>query len=305
LMLAVVKQDAAAAVANVPEPTLASDAEVLLAIELAGICRTDLYAARGRIAVAAPVILGHEGVASVRATGRAVTGLRVGDRVAIDPWVACGHCAVCNAATPVRCPHAQLLGVDRNGVFAEYAVIAARQLHLVPTTLSSRRAAYVEPVAAALAVLDVGLGRAQRGLVLGRGRIAELVHRVLVASGYAELERAEVPTRDDYDFVVETSADAATLRTALLAVRPRGTVVLKSRPATPTPLDVGLAVRKDVTLRAASYGAFPAAIDLLASPRFAVDDLLGETFSLAQFELALSREEGSETQKTFLSPRSG
>jgi threonine dehydrogenase-like Zn-dependent dehydrogenase len=98
---------------------------------------------------------------------------------------------------------------------------------------------------------------------------------------------------------VETVATGEALHALVRAVRRRGTIVLKSRPFEPVPLDVSSAVDKELTLRAVRYAAFEDAIARLASRSLVVDDLLGETFPLERFEDAFAAARRESTKPLF------
>jgi L-iditol 2-dehydrogenase len=257
---------------------VAGEGEVLVEVKCAGICRTDVYVADGTLAVSEPRVLGHE-AGGVVVSDHA--SLPRGARVAIDP---------------VR---PAMLGVERDGAFADVVVVPAHAVHRVPDDLRWEAVAMAEPVAAALGVLRAPIGKRERGAVHGGGRIADLVVRVLEAAGFAPLrwDGAEAPR--DLDWVVETRVDA--LSELMLALRPGGTLVLKSRPPAPAALDVALAVRREITLVARSYGAFDDAVSWLANGRVRVDDLVGETYPLERFEAAFDAARRTERQKIFFS----
>jgi len=251
---------------------------------LAGICRTDLYAARGEIAVDEGRVLGHELVGEVE-----------GDRVTVSPLVPCGACGGCARG---RCGAPRMIGVAIDGAFAEHVVVPAAAVHRVPRELPLRRAAYVEPIAASLAVLRAPIRPSERGLVVGEGRIAALTERILRAHGFERVARSGSADGEPFDFAIETSADR--LDEALRAVRPGGVVVLKSRPARAVPLDLARAVLNDVTLASVSYAPFDEAIALAAT--LPIDDLLGDAFPLERFETAFARASEPGAPKIFLSP---
>jgi L-iditol 2-dehydrogenase len=96
-------------------------------------------------------------------------------------------------------------------------------------------------------------------------------------------EQARTPAPSDFDFVIETVATEVSLSACLRAVKPGGIVLLRSRPATAVPLELGLCVTKDVTLYGLSYGSFDEAIGLLASGALQVDDLLAAAAPLEDF----------------------
>ncbi len=265
--------------------------EVVVEVKRAGICRTDVYAADGLLRVEEPRVLGHE-----------AAGVAEGVRVVIDPAISCAMldappCAACAAGRP--CAKPSMLGVDRDGAFADRVCVPRRAIYRVPDSLSWEAAAMAEPVAAALGVLRAPIDRKARGAVLGRGRIASLVSRVLAAAGFSH-EIVDADASDDaFDWIVEARATDGALATALRAIRPSGTLVLKSRPPTPAPLDVALAVRKEITIAPRSYGSFDDAVAWLASGRLKVDDLVGEVFPLERFEAAFGAARASEGRKVF------
>lgn len=269
--------------------------DVIVRVAFAGICRTDLYAAEGRVATAPRVVLGHEASGVVAIAGERA-GVRLGDPVTIVPLVACGSCAACAAARdgdPLACESPSRLGVDRDGVFASWVHVPASSVRVVPSSLPLRLAAYVEPVAAALAVTAARSRAGARALVYGKNRIGELTRRVLSAGGAAEVvvvspeEAADVPP-SSFDVAVETVATSETLRRLARAVRRGGTIVLKSRPFEPIALDVAAVVGKELTLEAVRYAPFEDAIGRLASRSIEVEDLLGDDFPLERFEDAFA-----------------
>jgi L-iditol 2-dehydrogenase len=258
-------------------PVLGED-EVLVEVKRAGICRTDVYVADGTLTVREPRVLGHE-AAGVVASDH--PRLPRGARVAIDPIRPC------------------MLGVERDGAFADFVAVPASTVHRVPDELRWEVAAMAEPVAAALGVLRAPIHKRARGAVHGTGRIADLVVRVLEAADFAPIRWDGAKAPRDLDWVVETRVDA--LSDLMKALRPGGTLVLKSRPPKPAALDVALAVSREITLVARSWGSFDEAVAWLATGRVRVDDLVGETYPLERYEAAFAAAKTSERQKIFLS----
>ena len=297
-MRALLRSGGAARLGNAPRPQR-PPGWARVRVLLAGICRTDLYAAEGLLPVLEPRILGHELVGEiVEVDGGCLEGsaLSPGQRVTALPLLRTGASV-------------SMLGVDLDGAFAEELVVPASLLHVVPPELELRRAAFVEPLAAALAVLKAPIRPEQRGLVLGSGRIAELTTRVLRARGFHRIEgltveEARAREAGHFDHVIETSADETTLAAALHAVRPGGVIVLKSRPPRAVPLDVARAVVNDVTLAAVGYAPFPEAIALACE--LPLDDLLGKVHPLERFALAFAQARDERASgKLFLRPRAG
>jgi L-iditol 2-dehydrogenase len=280
---------------------------VLVRVVVAGICRTDLHVAAGRLPAADPVVLGHEFAGVVEAVGPGVRGVAPRDRVAVMPVLPCGLCAACEAHDELVCLEPSMLGVDRDGAFAEFITVPAHCVYQVPAALSWRAAAYAEPVAAALAVRQAAIRPEQHGLILGKNRFAELIRRIL---RLYSVDRVEVLDTDSpaasrpgaFDFVIETDPRPEALAVAVRAVRPRGLVVLRSRPPGLVPFDLRGCVLKGLSLQAVNYAPFGAALDLLSSGRLDLDGLLGEVFGLAEFEAAFALARAGEATKLFLAP---
>ena len=301
MMHALIRDRGAVRLAEIPEPAIASGDDVRVRVLCAGVCRTDVYVAEGRIPVAEPRVLGHEFCGLVDAVGASVTALRPGDFVTAMPLLACDECAACRAGDP--CVDPRMLGVDRDGAFAEKVVVPARAVHRAEG-LTLRRAAYVEPMAASMAVLHVGLERGARGLVCGSGRVAELTRRVLARDGFERVavwdpRREAPPAPGSLDFAIETVATEEVLRALIDALRVGGTLVLKSRPFDAVPLDVAAAVRRQARLVAARYAPVERAIEALREGGPAFDDLLGPAHPLRQWDRAFA---AREDVKVFLRP---
>jgi L-iditol 2-dehydrogenase len=305
-MRAIVRRGGSASLEAVPAKD-ALPTTVVIGVAVAGVCRTDLYVADGLLACEDGRILGHELSGTVVSVGSGVTRVSAGDRVGVMPWLGCERCAACDGARPWRCTQARMLGVDVDGAFAEEIAVPERSVFRLPDGMPFVIGAYAEPVAATLAVRHARIERSDRVLVLGAGRFAELTRRVLAALGIAEVETideasARAVAHGAFDVVIEAIASERTLSAALDAVRPGGTVVLKSRPHAPVPFDVTRAVRREITVRAVGYAPFEEALALLGSGRLPVDDLLGDVAPLASFADVLAMARASEARKLFLAP---
>ena len=303
-MRAVVKRGSSVEMCRIPVPE-PGPGEVLIRVEVAGVCRTDVYVAHGKLSCADPLILGHEFAGVVAAGGPGVRGFAPGDRVVVMPAIPCGACLRCVDGMPECCPHHQFLGVGRHGAFAEYIAVPAQVVHHLPQGLSFREGAYAEPVCASLAVLKAAIQPGERGLIYGENRIAELTKRVLLAAGFAAVEThrmdPSVPLdADAYDFVIETQPIAWAFDEIIRLVRPGGRIVLKSRPPAPVAIDLAAAVRKEVVFESVSYGKFSESLDFLT--RHDLADLLGEARPLEDFADVFASEGAGEDLKSFLSP---
>ena len=127
-MQAIVKEKRAPGltVTTVPKPS-PGPGEVLIAVRHAGVCGTDLHIAdwdawaQGRIKP--PVVIGHEFAGEIEALGDGVTGLRKGQLVTAEGHIVCGHCPQCRTGNSHICKNTRIIGVDRDGAFAEYIVM--------------------------------------------------------------------------------------------------------------------------------------------------------------------------------------
>jgi L-iditol 2-dehydrogenase len=307
-MRAVVKHGANVSLARVPVPQLQNPDDVRLGVTVAGLCRTDLLVAAGKLPSADPLVLGHEFAGVVEVVGPDVRGLRAGDRVAVRPLVPCGDCGVCHSDDPINCPRRSMLGVDRDGAFAEFVVVPAACAVPVPSHAPDLAAAYAEPVAAALAVFNAGIAPHQHGLVHGGNRFARLVELLLRAHGFRSIvthdpAAACEPLPDDaFDFVIETGLDGWVMADLIRVAKPGGTIVIKSRVPKDVPVDFLPAVLKQLTFRAVNYGPFRRAVGLLAEGQLDLSDLLGTVRPLEEWATAFEKARGREGKKLFLAP---
>lgn len=248
--------------------------EVLVEVAYAGLCRTDLYVAEGRIACEKPRILGHE------LSGRVVGS---GEHVSVDPRIESGF-----------------LGIDRDGAFAEFLVVPVANLVRLPKELPLEVGAYVEPIAATLAVEKSGIHPSERGLVWGTGRIAELLCRTLCALGFERVERRDAssaPTASSFDFAIETGLDETGFAEIVGALKPGGRLVLKSRTLAPVAFPLARLVTKEIELRAVHYGSFERAVELIATGRLDVRPLLGDVRPLTDAEAVFGEARRGEQKK--------
>lgn len=280
---------------------------MVLRAAFAGLCRTDLRVADGEVTVADGRVLGHEVAGVIAAVGAGVAGLAVGDPAAVDPRLPCGCCPECmSQGTGVACRAPSFLGVERDGAFAGFVVVPAAAIVPVPVDMDLRLAAYVEPVAATLAIIEAGLPRAGVGVVAGRGRIAELALLVLRAHGFERVTRVEPEGLDgaaELDFAIEAAADGALVPALLARLRPRGTLVVKSRALGRVAIDLGQVVAREVRIVGASYGSFAEAVRLLASARLDPTPLFGPARGLAEYAAVFAEARAGEAQKLFFDLR--
>lgn len=208
-------------VEEVPDPLAGSD-QVRVALRAAGVCGTDLHAARGRLPVPTsnlPVVMGHEGAGIVDAVGEETEGVAVGDRVLLLPSETCGSCAPCRAGHLGLCARARILGMARDGTFAERIVVPASCVMRLPGGVSFEHGAILaDAVATAYHAVSArgGVEGGERLAVIGCGGVgfhAILLARLLGAKTIVGVDRSDGALRRAMgagaDAVVDAGADDA------------------------------------------------------------------------------------------------
>jgi threonine dehydrogenase-like Zn-dependent dehydrogenase len=199
----------------VPKP---GAGELLVRVGACGICGSDLHIyewelGADRMVARLPAVLGHEPAGEVVETGPGVTGIRAGDRVALDPFGHCGNCGPCRAGRFHLCSSPTTL----SGAFAEYTIAPLRNAHLVPPTMDLENAALLEPFGTGLhAVEQSSLKAGDSAVVQGPGPIGlsiALAARALGVSSIvmtglgADAERLALARSMGFATVATESAD--------------------------------------------------------------------------------------------------
>lgn len=287
--------------APIPNPP---PGEALVRVVRAGICNTDLELLRGYYPYTG--ILGHEFVGVVEQGPEHLKGQRVvGEINAV-----CGQCRFCRSGQPTHCENRTVLGiVNRNGAFAEYLSLPIENLHLVPDNVATDVATFTEPVAAALEIQQqVTVSPSERVLVVGDGKLGQLVAQTLAITGcdlwvvgrhqdkLANLAARGIQTGLEdavtdraFDVSVECTGNPAGFAIARRALRPRGTLILKSTYAGQLTFDASSLVVDEITLIGSRCGPFPAALDLLASGQVDVEPLIHARYPLSEGLAAFER----------------
>ncbi|MFQ5675033.1 MAG: alcohol dehydrogenase catalytic domain-containing protein, partial [bacterium] len=197
------------AIKDVPAPTIKRDDEVLLEVQAAGICGTDLHILADPPGhPAAPnTILGHEYTARVVEVGACVEHLQTGDKVVIDPNLTCGRCTYCLTGHPNSCENMTTLGIFLDGGLAPYNAAPARALHKISSDVAPHIAAWGEPLSCIInGTKKIKLHPGESVLVLGAGAIGLLFISMLKAAGAGKIIAAEL---SDYrgEFARSAGAD--------------------------------------------------------------------------------------------------
>lgn len=169
---------------EMPPPEI-GDHEVRVQVAAAGICVGDQHIFLGKSPYAVyPVVGGHEISGVVSAAGGAVSGVAVGDRVVVEPFMSCGKCYPCRNGKPNCCAALRIIGVHQHGGFAEFLRAPADRLHRIPAGLSLVHAALAEPVAIGVQACRRGAVRSgELAVVVGCGPIGLAIIEVATARG--------------------------------------------------------------------------------------------------------------------------
>lgn len=278
----------------IPEPPAG---EALVRVLSAGVCNTDLELLRGYYPYTG--ILGHEFVGVVEQGPKNLLNRRVvGEINAV-----CGHCRFCRRGQPTHCENRTVLGiVNRHGAFADYLCLPIANLHPVPDNVPTDIATFTEPLAAALEIQQqVNVCADDRVLVVGDGKLGQLVAQTLALTGCELLVMGRHPEKlanlaargintgfvdtvpeRSFDITVECTGNPEGFAIAHRALRPRGTLVLKSTYAGNLTIDASALVVDEITLIGSRCGPFPAALELLATEKVDVKPLIHARYSLTQ-----------------------
>lgn len=297
--------------------------QVEVAIEAGGICGSDLHyynhGGFGTVRVREPMILGHEVAGTIKALGEGVSGLAVGDRVAVSPSRPCNHCEFCLKGQQNQCLNMRFYGSAMpmphiQGAFRQRLVAEAYQCHKVRDGISIHEAAMAEPFAVTLhGVNRAGALTDKRVLVTGCGPIGALAIIAARAHGAREIVATDVMdavlqkalaigadrvinVADDpdalsaysankgyFDVQFEASGNERAVRSGLEALKPRSTVVqlgLGGDVSIPQNMVVAKEIEMKGTFR--FHEEFGLAVDFINQRRVDLKPLLTGTFPLEE-----------------------
>jgi len=304
-----------------PEP---GAGEVRLAVEMAGMCGTDIHIHDGGFFSKYPLTPGHEIVGHVDSVGIGAEGLSVGQRVAADNTVLCGHCPSCRRDQPLFCRNFYSLGVNGPGAFAEFVIVRAEKCFPVDD-LSPSTAVMTEPTACAIHGMDVLdlrpgsdvllFGAGPTGLVLaqllmhgGAARVtvaAPTAYKLALAREYGvdktlQIDRADPGASlgalrdgapDGYDVIVEATGSLAVGGMCVPLVRDGGTILIYGMADEGAVLSIHPyeIFRRELTVKGsfAQTHCFDHALAVLRSGRVRTEGIVTHQFSLDAYESAL------------------
>lgn len=312
--------------------------QVLIRLGAGGICGSDLHyyfeGRNGSFVIREPLIPGHEASGVVAKVGPGVTRVKVGDKIAVSPSHACGHCDYCREGREQLCRNMRFLGSASlyphvQGMFCEYFVMGERQCYPVGGDISLGELAFAEPLAVALHAVNRGTALIGKSvLITGAGTIgcltviaarlagarqitvSDIIDRPLATATEVGADRTIRADRDadalvvpQFDVAYEVSGSFAALKACVAAVKRGGTVVqVGTLPHEPLPFVVNEIMSKELDLKGAfRWGIeFDWAVDYLSSRRVDVRPLLSGQFPLEDavkaFELAKDKTRSTKVQ---------
>ncbi len=242
--------------------------EALLRVAYGGICGTDIMIYLGKHPRAkAPLAMCHE----FSATVVAADGLAPGTPVTVNPLLTCGTCYACRSGIPHVCATLGLVGIDRDGGFAEYVAVPRNTVRPLPATVPLKEAALIEPLAVAMhavRVSDLRVGDATA--VLGAGPVGIMVAQVARLAGARRVFVSERSPRRlaiarELGFEVIDITQQDTVETILSATGGEGLpVVFESAGVQPTITDAGKLVRPGGQILQVGMPKTPPTVDLTA-----------------------------------------
>ena len=230
---------------EIPEP---GPGEVLIQVMASGICGTDLHIYRGEYLGDYPVIPGHEFSGVVAATGSQVTRFNFGDRVAVEPNIACENCSHCLNNRQNFCLNWQAIGVTLPGGMEEYVTAPEKAVFSIGN-LPYEQAAFMEPLSCVVhGVERAHIDLADKVAILGAGPIGDLILQMARLQGAAHITllennpgRAELACQlgadqvvnrmedlqlNTYDVVIDATGVIPVMNRAIDFARHGGTVLL-------------------------------------------------------------------------------
>jgi threonine dehydrogenase-like Zn-dependent dehydrogenase len=285
--------------------------EALLRMRYAGICGTDLALIAGYKGGFTGVP-GHEYVAEVvEAPGNEEW---VGRRVVGEINTFCGECDHCRRGLITHCQNRRVLGIlGWDGAFAEYFLSPIDLLHPVPDNVPDEVAVFVEPLAAAYAALrDLPADTGDRVIIVGDGRLGQLIAQVFHREGYQPLlvrhhghklavaeqlginTALKPPADQEFDVAIDVTGNAQALQQIFGLLRPRGVLILKTTHADRSQLNLSPVVVDELRIIGSRCGPFPQAIQALSQGIIDPHPLITARFPLKQaieaFALARQRQ---------------
>lgn len=301
---------------DIPQPR--KPGEALIKVRKAGICSTDLELVKGYYPYTG--VIGHEFVGDVI---EADEPSWIGQRVVGEINAVCRQCEQCLNGRPTHCEKRTVLGiVNRDGTFAEFTQLPITNLHLVPESVTDEMAVFTEPLAAALEIQDqVQIKPTDRVLLIGAGRLGQLIAQTLALSGcdlrvvarhqlqqsLLQARGTRIISEEDiqpwrWDIVVEATGSSSGFSLARRAIRPRGTLVMKSTYKGELGVNFSSIVVDEINIVGSRCGPFEPALRLMESRQVDPTVLIANEFRLSNALKAFEHAAETGVLKVLLEP---
>lgn len=327
---------------DLPIPEIEDD-EVLLKVQVAAVCGTDVHiydwdpwsAKR----VAPPMVVGHEMAGDVVAVGAKVTQVKIGDRVAVETHIPCNHCYFCQHDHKEICQNLKLFGCTQDGAFAEYAKVSAEAVFKLAPELSYEQGCLFEPMGAGVHGVEVAEVSGKTILISGCGPIGltaitaskvfgakhiiacDLIDEklaiardmgadVVLNSGNCDLV-TEVKALTDglgVDAAIDITGVGKAISDSLRAVRAGGRLVCVGLPSK----DVTLNLTEDLIYREVEMTGISGRLIwrtwedfsvVMQDPAYRLDHIIGHRFLMKDFEKAFAEIRAGVPGKMLLYPK--
>lgn len=286
---------------NYPIPEI-REGEVLIKTSMVGICNTDYEITKG--------YMGYKGVLGHEFVGVVVDGDNdlIGKRVVGEINLACNKCSYCAQGLQRHCPNRQTLGIfNKDGCFSEYFTLPRENILVVPDSIPDEEIVFIEPVAAALEILEqVKIEPRHKVALLGDGKLGLSI--ALVLNAY-NIDFVHIGKHEDklaisekmgsktkllsdlsaahnmsFDIVIEATGSKGGFETSAMLTKPRGTLVLKSTIAANEGLNLASIVVNEITIIGSRCGLFAPAMRLFEAGKIDVKPLIS---SILPFDSAI------------------
>ncbi|MBN2115076.1 MAG: zinc-dependent alcohol dehydrogenase family protein [Anaerolineales bacterium] len=297
---------------DVPEP---GPGQLMIQVMASGICGTDLHIYRGEYMGNYPVIPGHEFSGVVAAIGSGITRFKVGDRVAVEPNIACDNCVNCLNNRQNFCLNWQAIGVTLPGGMEEYVLVPEKAVFSIGD-LPFEIGAFMEPLSCVIHGIErARIGLADHVAILGAGPIGNLMIQMARIRGAAHITVLEInpgradlarqfgadrvvasfdelqPDADAYDIVIDATGVIPVMNRSIDFARMGGTVLLFGVPPSGRNMEMeGFKIfRKGLTLLSSFTSVRNSfqAVNLLQSGQVRVDALISHRLPLQELPRAL------------------
>ncbi|WP_017799394.1 Zn-dependent oxidoreductase [Winslowiella toletana] len=302
---------------DIPQP---ARGEVRVKVRYASICGSDVHIWHGHNPFARyPRVIGHEFFGVIDAVGEAVDASRLGERVAVDPVVSCGHCYPCSVGRPNVCSELQVIGVHRDGGFSQYALAPAANAYTLPESIPDTLASLVEPFTIAANITaflqpmanDIALiyGAGPMGLtaiqvlkgvygvqqVIVVDRLPERLALATQSGADRVLDNSERPLAEQLDgiqptLIIDAACHPAILAEAVALASPAARIGLLGFSGDPCTLTQQSLTSKELSLFTSRLNSkrFPQVISWMEQGLIHPEKLVTHTFALSDVEQAMT-----------------